>query len=149
MNYCTIADIETLLGFPEDTYTTESRPTKAIVEREIEQVTNEIDFALLSIGIESQPTDSRFLSVLRSQCAYGVACRIGISAFGNNTSIDGSQPSYYCTKYDAFILDIQDNPEKYGVVSGEETSYYSNNIVDGTKTEAEQTEIYLDLDYEA
>lgn len=144
-NYCTVDDIQVLL---QNTFNSTSSPTQTQVEREIDQITNEIDFTLASVGITTQPTDTRLLARLRNACSYGVACRVGMSWFGNNTAVDDTQPGHYCERYQAILDDIKDNPAHYGLVTGDETNYMDSNVLDGTDSEDDITGNATPLDYE-
>lgn len=147
-DYCTVTDIEVLLGFEEGLFSVTSRPTLTAVQREIDQVTQEIDFVLASVGITTQPTDTRVLGRLRNCCQFGVAWKIGYSSFGNNTGVDDSQPDTYRQQYQDCLQDIRDNPNLYGAVTGDEAIYISNQVTDGTTTEDAQVSEYVTKDYE-
>ena len=75
-NYCTAEDVQVLLGFAS-AFSTTSVPTLTQVNSIISDVTNEIDFTLASVGITTQPTDTRLLGRLHIACKYGVACQVG------------------------------------------------------------------------
>lgn len=147
-NYCTAEDVQVLLGYP-NAFNTDSNPTLTQVNNIIADVTNEIDFTLKSIGITVQPTDTTLLGRLSIACKYGVACQVGMSEFGNNTSVNDSQPGYYCGKYQDILDDIKNNKEAYGVVTDDTTLYVSSNVLDGTDTEAEINDSYFDKEFEA
>jgi hypothetical protein len=145
-NYTDAESVAVLLGM--DNFSSGSRPTLAQVTAILEDVTNEIDFTLSAVGITTQPTDTRLLGRLSTACKYGTACQVGMSAFGNSTGVDGSQPDKYCEKYQAILDDIKENPENYGAVTGDSASYISNQVTDGTITETEQTALFLANEYE-
>lgn len=133
-NYCKAEDVSVLLGL--DTFSATTRPTLSQVNSIIADVTNEIDFILAGVGITTQPTDTRILGRLAIACKMGVACQVGLSAFGNATGVDNSQPDKFCTQYQAILLEIKNSPELYSNISGDNTMYLSNPVADGTTTEA-------------
>jgi len=145
-SYCSNEDVAILLGF--DNFSSTSRPTSAQVTAIISDVTNEIDFVLAGVGITTQPTDSRLLGRLAIACKYGTACQVAMSAYGNSTSVDGSQGDKYCEKYQEVLTDIKENPELYGAVTGDTAMYASNQVVDGNYTETEVTDRYIPESYE-
>lgn len=146
-NYCTVNDVEVALGFVENTLDATSQPTLTQATREIGQITNEIDFYLKSGGITVQPTDTTILARLRNLCTAGVACKLGMGSFGNADSVDDSQPGYYCDQYSEGLKEIKEQPELFGKVTGDETAYISNQVTDGTTTEAEQNANYFSQDF--
>jgi hypothetical protein len=145
-NYTDAESVAVLLGL--DNFSSGTRPTLTQVNAILADVTNEIDFALSSIGITTQPTDTRLLGRLSLMCKYGTACQVGMAAFGNSTGVDGSQPDKYCEKYQLMLDDIKDNPANYGVVTGDSAMYMSNQVTDGTISENDQTALYLPNTYE-
>jgi hypothetical protein len=147
-DYCTVNDIEVLLGFDINTFASGTTPPLTQIQREIDQVTNEIDFVLAGVGITTQPTDTRILARLRNTCSYGVCCRVGMSAFGNNAGVNDSQPGSYCERYRALLDEIKSDPDLYGVISGDSVTYMSNQVLDGTITESDQNDQFIDVDYE-
>lgn len=143
MNYCTAEDVQVLVGSP-DAFNSNSTPTLAQVNSIIADITNEIDFTLKSVGISVQPTDATLLGRLTLACKYGVACQVAMSGYGNTGSVEGSQGDKYCEKYKEVLDDIKENPELYGVVTGDSAMYASNRVVDGSITEAELKDKYID-----
>lgn len=148
-DYCTVRDVEVLLGYDNGQFSDapESNPSLTDCQREITQVTGEIDFALKRVGITSQPTNSATLARLRNACSYGVACRIGMGAFGNSDGVNDSQPSSYCEQYQEILDDIKSNPDDYKDDSSSESYYTSNQVSDGTTTESEQQSHYVDPEF--
>lgn len=144
-NYTTYADVAVLLGI--DNFSATSRPTSTQVNSIIADVTNEIDFTLAGVGITTQPTDTKLLGRLSIACKYGVACQVAMSAYGNSTGVDGSQGDKFCEKYKEILDDIKENPEMYGLVTGNSAVYISNQVEDGTFTEVETKALFLDEDY--
>jgi hypothetical protein len=145
-NYCVAEDVQVLLGYPVSFGAT-TNPTLTQVNDIISDVTNEIDFTLKSIGVTTQPTDPTLLGRLSIACKFGVACQVGMSKFGNNASVNDSQPGYYCQKYQAIIDDIKTNADNYGAVTGDATIDVSNHVLDGTYTEAEFNSYFIDEDF--
>ena len=145
-DYATVDDIEVLLGYPVGFYTATSIPNRTSVERELDQVTKEIDFYLTAVGV--QPTDTNVLARLRNCCQYGVAWKLGYSNFGNNTGVDDSQPDTYRERYENCLKEIKESPELFGKVTGDDVIYASNQVIDGTTTEDEQQSEYIQKDYE-
>ena len=145
-NYITQQEVAVLLGF--DNFSSTTRPTDTQVNAIIADVTNEIDFTLSSIGITTQPTDTRLLGRLAIACKYGVACQVAMSAYGNSTNTDGSQGDKFCEKYQAILDDIKNNPTAYGAVTGDSAMYMSNQVQDGTWSETETTDLYISENYE-
>lgn len=145
-NYCTQGEVAVLLGL--DSFSSVTRPTDTQVNSIIADVTNEIDFVLSSIGITTQPTDTRLLGRLAIMCKYGTACQVAMSAYGNSTGVDGSQGDKFCEKYQSMLDDIKDNPASYGVVTGDSAMFISNQVSDGTWTESDTKDLYLDENYE-
>jgi hypothetical protein len=146
-NYCSAEDVQVLLG-NDIAYDANSRPTLTQVNNWIGIVTKKIDFTLKSVGITTQPTDTDILGQLNDICAQGVACRIGMAGFGNNTSVEDSQPGYYCKAFEEALKDIKERPEDYGLITGDDTVYMNNIVTDGTITEDEYNERFQDEDYE-
>jgi hypothetical protein len=132
-NYCSNEDVSVLLRV--DAFTATSRPTATQVQAVIEDVTNEIDFVLAGIGIATQPTDTKILGRLTIACKTGVAAQI---------EVDKDKKAAYETKYQAILKEITNKPEMYGSITGNETAYMSNNVTDGTNTEAEIAEKFID-----
>jgi hypothetical protein len=145
-NYITQQEVAVLLGF--DNFSTTTRPTSTQVNSIIADVTNEIDFVLSGVGITTQPTDTKLLGRLAIMCKYGVACQVAMSAYGNATGVEGSQGDKFCEKYTEMINDIKDNPEMYGLVTGDSNMYVSNTILDGTYTESEYDDFFVAQDFE-
>jgi hypothetical protein len=145
-NYCDSDEVAVLMGL--DNFTSDSRPTLTQVNVIIADVTNEIDFTLSGVGITTQPTDTRLLGRLAIACKYGTACQVAMSAYGNSTSVDGSQGDKFCEKYQEILDDIKTNPEQYGAVTGDTAMYAANQVTDGTWTETDTTNLYLPEDYE-
>ena len=145
-NYITGAEVAVLMGV--DNFSSLTRPTSTQVDYIIVDVTNEIDFILSGVGITTQPTDSRLLGRLAIACKYGVACQVAMSTYGNATGVDGSQGDKFCQKYSEILQDIKDNPEMYGLVTGDSAMYMSNQVEDGSWTEANTKAMFLDEDYE-
>lgn len=146
MNYCTAEDVSVLLGFTP--FRDDTRPTLSQVNSIISDITNDLDFTLSSIGVTVQPTDTKLLGRLAIACKYGVACQVAMSTYGNSTGVDGSQGDKFCEKYKEYIDDIKNNPQMYGVVTGDSSMFISNQVTDGTWTEADTTNLYLDENYE-
>lgn len=146
-NYCNIEQVEVLLGV-SNSLTTTSTPTIAQVNDIITDVTSDIDFALKSVGITIQPTDTTILGRLTIACKYGTACQAGMAGFGNNDSVEDSQPNFYCKSYANIIKDIRTNPENYGAVTGDNTLFISNQVLDGTTTETAQNDNSIDPTFE-
>ena len=145
-NYATAEDVSVLLGF--DNFSSSTRPTLSQVDAILADITNEIDFFLAGVGITVQPTDLKILGRLAIACKYGTACQVGMSAFGNATGVDGSQPAKYCEKYQAILEEIKESPEMYGTITGESSMYCSNQVVDGTWTEADTKARYTAENFE-
>jgi len=145
-NYTTSAKVAILLGL--DSFSNVTRPTSTQVDAIIADVTNEIDFVLSGVGITTQPTDTKLLGRLDIACKYGVACQVAMSAYGNAMGVDGSQGDKFCEKYKEILDDIKENPQMYGVVTGNSSMYISNQVNDGTFTEEEVTDTFLPNDYE-
>lgn len=143
--YCSNEDVSVLLGLDPPSGTT--RPTSTQYSSIIDDVTNEIDFTLSGVGITTQPTDAKLLGKLAIACKYGTACQVAMSAYGNSTGVEGSQGDKYCEKYTEVLTDIKENPEMYGAVTGDSAMYASNQVQDGTYTEAETTDSYIEKDY--
>jgi hypothetical protein len=146
-NYCSAEDVNVLLGF-DVAFDANSRPTLTQVNTWITIVTKKIDFTLKAVGISTQPTDSDILGQLNDVCALGVACRIGMSGMSNNTSVEDSQPGYYCEAFQKALDEIKSNPEEYGLITGDETLYMSNQVTDGTETKEEYNDSFQAEDYE-
>jgi hypothetical protein len=146
-NYCEAKDIQFLLGF-DTLFDANSTPTLVQINDAIETITGEIDFELQSVGVTVQPSNPNLLKKLKAGCMNGVACWAGMSGFGNNTTVNDSQPSTYCTDYKELLKEINEKPEKYGLVTGDDTTFLTSNVLDGSQTEAEITGGYLDRDYE-
>ena len=144
-NYCDVEYVGVLL---DQNFDSETRPTSDQVDSIIGRVTNDIDFTLKSIGVTVQPTDSTLLGKLEILCSYGVACQVGMSYFGNNDGVDDTQPGYYCEAYKEGIQDIKDNPSDYGAVTGDSTVLLTSNVLDGTDSEDDIEDRYIDEDYE-
>jgi hypothetical protein len=145
-NYITQQEVAVLLGL--DNFSTATRPTSTQVDAIIADVTNEIDFTLASIGVTTQPSDTRLLGRLAIMCKYGVACQVAMSAYGNSTGVDGSQGDKFCERYKEMLDDITTNPTNYGAVTGDSAVYMSNQVADGTITETNQGDLYLPNEYE-
>ena len=145
-NYCTSEDVSVLLGL--DNFSSTTRPTLTQVNSIIADVTNEIDFVLAGVGITTQPTDARILGRLANAAKMGTACQVGLSAFGNATGVDNSQPDKFCTMYQEILEEIKVNPGLYSAISGDSTFYVSNPVLDGTTTEATVTGRIIPDDYE-
>lgn len=145
-NYCSNSDVAVLLGY--DNFSNTDRPTSTQVTSVIANVTNEIDFVLSGVGITTQPTDSRILGRLNIACKYGTACQVAMSAYGNSLSVDGSQGDKFCEKYKEILDEIKENPELYGAVTGDTSMYVSNQVTDGTWTEADNEDRFLPENYE-
>lgn len=145
-NYCSAESVAVLAGL--DPFSDTTRPTLTQVNAIIADVTNDLDFALSAIGVTTQPTDTKLLGRLAIACKYGTACQVVISAYGNSTGIDGSQGDKFCDKYGEYLKDIQTNPQLYGAVTGDSSSYVSGLTLDGSWTEEGIKDLYLDENYE-
>lgn len=148
-SYCDAADVQFLLGF-ENAFSDSpaTLPTLTKVNEAIADITNEIDFTLKSVGITVPPTDPLLLSRLKIGCKKGVACEVGMSGFGNNDSVADSQPNSYCKDYKDLLKDINNNPDNYGAVTGDENTFISNQVLDGTTSESAQNDNYIPNDFE-
>lgn len=146
-DYCTAEDVQVLLGYDE-AFDANTRPTLTQVESQINFVTNEIDFTLASVGVTTQPTDTRILGRLAQACQYGSACNVGMSGFGNSDSVNDSQPGFYCDKYQAILDDIKARPGDYGLVTGDDNEFIANQVTDGTYTESQMNDLYQSPNYE-
>jgi hypothetical protein len=146
-NYCEVSDIQFMLGHKE-AFSADSTPTSSQVTTAIEDVTGEIDFELQAAGISVQPTNANLLKKLSVICKNGVACQVGMSQFGNNDTVNDSQPNSYCENYKDALKDISDNPAKYGLVTGDENIMIGNNVTDGTNTESEINDMIPDNSFE-
>jgi hypothetical protein len=144
-NYCSNEDVAVLIGY--DNFSSLTRPTSTQVTSIITDITNEIDFVLASIGVTTQPTDTRLLGGLAIACKYGAACQVAVSGYGNAQSIDGSQGDKFCEKYKEILDDIKENPELYGTVTGDSTMFLSNQVTDGTYTETNIDNRYISEDF--
>ncbi len=151
MNYCTASDIKVFAGFNRDFSDTApiTKPTLTELNVIIADTTNEIDLQLSSIGISAQPTNSLILSQLKKICIYGVAGKIGIIPnAGNTTNPETSRTNYYLSQYEKLLKEIVDSPEKYGGLSGEDDyCQVSSNVLDGTNTESEIKDNFMDRDF--
>ena len=139
-NYCEAADIGIALG-AQVTYSVTSRPTLTQVEAIISNITNEIDFVLSSVGINTQPTDSRILGRLKEACIIGSAARVGFAYLNPNQDADNTLPGLYWKRYQDILKEIKDSPEIYGVIS-DTTMYISSPVIDGTITASELKKFY-------
>jgi hypothetical protein len=146
MGYCEAEDVSALLGL--DDFSSSTRPKLTQVNAIIADITSEIDFTLQSVGITNPPTDSRILGRMAIMCKLGTASHVGFSAFGNNRSVDNSQPDKYWQQYKAMLEEITSKPELYGAVSGDSNLYCSNNVIDGTYTESETMNLRPDNTYD-
>lgn len=144
-NYTTANEVAVLIGY--DNFSSTTRPTDTQVNTIIANVTNEIDFMLASIGVTTQPTDTRLLGRLAIACKYGVACQVAISGYGNVDSVDGSQGDKFCENYKEILDDIKNNPENYGAVTGDSSMYMSNQVTDGTISEDDYNNRFISEDY--
>jgi hypothetical protein len=145
-NYATAEDVQVLLGFT-DNFSSTTLPTLTQVNSILADVTNEIDFTLASVGVTTQPTDTKLLGRLANACKYGVACQVAMSAYGNASGVENSQGDKYCERYKEVLKDIQENSQLYGAVTGDSGAYASNQVEDGTYTEATVTGRYLNDSY--
>jgi hypothetical protein len=145
-NYCTASEIQVLLGFP-DAFSANTRPTETQVNTEITNVTGEIDFVLSGVGITVQPTNTNVLARLRNACTYGVACRVGMSYFRNNTGVNDTQPGHFCQRYQEILEEIKATPELYGSVTGDDIMVISSHVLDGTYTETEVNDILIEDEF--
>jgi hypothetical protein len=145
-NYATAEDVSVLLGL--DNFSTSSRPTLTQVNAIIADITKDIDFVLSGVGITTQPTDTNLLGRLAIACKYGVACHVGMSAFGNSVGVDNSQPDKYCKRYQEILTEIKESPELYGAVTGDAAMFVTNQVDDGTWTEDDTKDRYFDENYE-
>lgn len=145
-NYCAASDVSILLGL--DNYSSLTRPTLTQVNTIIADITNEIDFTLASVGITTQPVDTRLLGRLKIGCKMGVAGQVGMSAYGNSTSVDNSQADRYDAKYKEFLEDIRTNSANYGAVTDDSNLYISNQCTDGNISEDDQSDLFINQDYD-
>jgi len=145
MNYCDSTDVNVIMGV--DAFSSTTRPTLTQVNTIISDITNEIDFVLSGVGITTQPTDSKILGRLGIACKYGSASHVCLSVYGNNTSVDGSQGEYFGRKYKEILDEMKTDPELYGLITGDSNLVISNIVLDGTNTESEISNGYIDRDY--
>lgn len=146
MAYCVAEDISVLLGL--DNFSSTTRPKLTQVNAIIDDITNEIDFALTSQGITNPPTDTKILGRLKIMCKMGAASHVGFSAFGNNDSVEGSQPDKYWLTYRSMLKEITESPELYGAISGNSGMFMSNEVLDGTILETTAMENRMPREYE-
>ena len=142
-NYCTYTQVATLLdkknGFSDDT-----QPTSTQVEDIIDQTTNEIDTVLASLGITSQPTSTKLLATLEKYCCFGSAGHVGMTYFRNANDVTKSNAEWYYSKYEKFLAMLREDPEIFGIVADSESLYASNQVEDGTMSESEYNDLFLD-----
>lgn len=141
-DYCTAIDVQVLLGYTNP-FSTTTKPTAIQVAQEIANVTNELDFYMRGVGLTVQPTDANILGRMRMAASYGAACRIGMGAKGNG-DVSGSQPEFYCTRYQEILTEIKETPGLYGTVSGDSIAIVSSHVLDGTYTETEMNDLIID-----
>jgi len=146
-NYCTAAQVAVLLNKKEFSDSTPTTPTETQVTEVCAMITNEIDVILNMIGITAQPTDTSILGMLKKYASYGSACMVGMSYGRNFSSIEGSQPKYFCDEYKEFLKTLRENPEILGIIAGADSLTVSSNVLDGTYTEDEIDELFIDKDY--
>lgn len=105
MPYCTIDKVQALMQF---TYDLNTQPTLAQVTDFIEDITAEINVALLKAGVALPVTDSDTLRVLGKYCAYGVAGLAGLSNSQNIRAKEaGTKVEEYLDTYKAYLANIR------------------------------------------
>lgn len=146
-NYCVAGDVKVALGYIDD-FSSDSRPTLTEVNTIITDTTNEIDFYLKSVGINTQPTDSTILGRLSKACIYGSSGNTGLGYLNNSADVVDTLAEYYLKKYQEILDEIKEKPELYGLVVDSNAIYAQNQVTDGTMTEAEFAAQSQDSDYE-
>jgi hypothetical protein len=141
-NYATYTEVALILGLTD--YTATTRPTSTQVTNILTEVTQNIDFTLESVGLESQPSDSNVQGRLKTLCKYGTACQIAISKYGDADGVESSQGAYFCKRYDEGIKEIKTNPELYGLVVGDSGSTANSNVLEGTDSVTDIQADYVD-----
>lgn len=137
MAYCSNADVGVLL---ELDYNAIAKPTPTQVDSLIDQVTAEIDSRLAAQGVALPITDATTLLLLKKYCSFGSACIVGYTYFRNNESTSDSQASFYCVTYQQFLTDLKDDPETVLGALDINSTFMSNQVLDGTTTESDLTD---------
>ena len=149
MAYCSASDVQVALGY-QDIFddSVPTRPTATQVDSIISNITNEIDLYLGLAGINTTPTDVKILGRLKEMCIYGSSARVGFGYLNNAEVVGGSLAHTFWERYQQLLNEIVDKPEIYGGTAGTSTMYASNQVTDGTNSEATITGLYEPSDYE-
>jgi hypothetical protein len=134
--YCSAEDVQGMLGY-DTTYSATTKPTLTQVNDIITNITSEIDSRLECISVTVPVTDSNVLNVIERYCKLGSAGLVGLTYYSSNNNIDGGQSDYFYKDYKQWLKDITNNPELLGVSADASSIIASNQVVDGTMTEAE------------
>lgn len=151
-NYCVAEDVQVLIGqniaFNNigSTTTGGTKPTLTQLNSIIADITNEIDLQLSVIGITAQPTDARLLAKLKNGCVYGSAARAGFGTLNMSGSTGDTKPKTYWDMYQAFLKEMLDNPEIFGITADSESVSCGYNT---KHTEAENAERLIQQDWKS
>lgn len=142
MAYCDYNDVGMMLAF---TFDSDTKPTSTKVTEIIAMISSEINMVLKSVGIELPTAGTDFYNLVKLNTMKGSAAVAGITLYSNTEDIEGSQGDYYKKEYNAFLLDLKTNPDRYKETIKE--SYIGNQVTDGTYTEDEITETFIENDW--
>lgn len=146
MAYCVAADVQALLQQNTFDNSGDTQPTLSQVNKIIDQRTAEIDNILRLNGYSLPITDATTLKLLEQYCSYGSACTVGMTYFGNNDTVNDSQPVWFCNEYKDFIKELKESPETL-IPNGGQSLIISNQVLDGTQTEAEFDDLQIKQEF--
>lgn len=132
MAYCDYTDIQVLMQM---TFDASSRPTAAQVTSLCDQVSGEMEVYLSGVNIGLPITNTSILNMLKLYCSYGVAS--AILATYNVPDNVAEQFRFWRGEYLAFLQRIQDRPNLFGAISGDQIIICGNQVTDGTIAEAD------------
>ena len=136
-NYCTTADVKSFN--PHRTYNTTSKPTLQQVTSYIAFVTADMNMRMGAVGITvpiSTSPASETTRGLKFICAMGSACQAENAAFMGGNKQSSEHADWLCSRYQAMMLRIEENP---AIISGDSfssfASYESENTDEQRTTE--------------
>jgi hypothetical protein len=145
MAYCTADDVRVELGFTE-AFDATTILTEAQVTAIIAQVEGVINVNLKRAGVTaSAVTDADQLSFLKDLTIAGAACRVGLTYFGNNTSVNDTQPTHHCEYFREMAYNIDALSEIF--TPADDGGILENQVTSGSVSESNIPRIKDDFIY--
>ncbi len=103
MAYCTVADVEGLMGIK---FTISSRPTSSSVQDDIDDVAAVLDGYIQAAGYDVPVTGTEAVKMLKSANKKGAACAAWHTGYVSD--VLAPRAAFWCSEYTTFKKDLRD-----------------------------------------